>query len=100
MDLGAMVQQQGEMVDNIFHNVTNAEINVEQGTKNLDKAKKLAIRNRKMKMYCGSILFVVILIVFLVLLYELGAFSYSSSPAVVYQTTTEKPETTPTPVPP
>ena len=89
------------MVDNIFHNVNNAEVNVEQGTKNLDKAKKLAIRNRKMKMYCGSILFVVILIVFLVLLYELGAFSYSSSsPAVVYQTTTEKPETTPTPVPP
>ena len=117
MDLGAMVQQQGgdftsffsknifipslchrniwiswvffpEMVDNIFHNVNNAEVNVEQGTKNLDKAKKLAIRNRKMKMICGSILFVVILIIFLVLLYEIGAFSYSSPPVIYLSSTT------------
>ena len=83
------------MVDNIFHNVNNAEVNVEQGTKNLDKAKKLAIRNRKMKMICGSILFVVILIIFLVLLYELGAFSYSSPPVIYLpsSTTTTTPRT-------
>ena len=79
LELGQLVNEQGEMVDNIFQHVSKAEINVEEGTKHLDKAQKLAIRNRKMKMMCGSILFVIILIVFLVLLNELGAFSSSPS---------------------
>ena len=79
LELGQLVNEQGEMLDNIFQHLSKAEVNVEEGAKHLDKAQKLAIRNRKMKMMCGSILFVIILIVFLVLLNELGAFSSSPS---------------------
>jgi len=96
LELGQLVNEQGEMVDNIFQHVSKAEINVEEGTKHLDKAQKLAIRNRKMKMMCGSILFVIILIVFLVLLNELGAFS--SSPP--YPPPPPPPPTTTIPPPP
>ena len=99
LELGQLVNEQGEMVDNIFQHVSKAEVNVEEGTKHLDKAQKLAIRNRKMKMMCGSILFVIILIVFLVLLNELGVFSSSSSSeyVVIHTTTTPKPEIPPPP---
>jgi len=74
-EIAVLVESQGEMVDNIYQNVVNAEVMVEKGTENLEQAEKSQKSARKKKAICFSILFVVILIVFLVILIEFGAFS-------------------------
>jgi len=94
-EIAALVESQGEMVDNIYQNVLNAEALVEKGKGELEQAEKSQRSARKKKAILFSILFVVILIVFLVILGEFGAFSYSSSdnslPETTTTTTTEKP---------
>lgn len=96
-EIAVLVESQGEMVDNIYQNVLNAEVLVEKGTDNLEKAEKSQKSARKKKAICFSILFVVILIVFLVILAEFGAFSYSSS-SNTYTTTTTTTTLSPTTV--
>ena len=66
----------GEMVDNIYQNVLNAEVLVEKGKDNLEQAEKSQKSARKKKAICFAILFVVILIVFLVILIEFVALCY------------------------
>jgi len=87
-EIAVLVESQGEMVDNIYQNVLNAEVLVEKGKDNLEQAEKSQKSARKKKAICFAILFVVILIVFLVILAEFGAFSYSSSSNSYYPTTT------------
>ena len=72
------------MVDNIYQNVLNVEVLVEKGKENLEQAEKSQRSARKKKAICFSILFVVILI-----LIEIGAFSYfySSSGYLPYNLT-------------
>ena len=71
------------MVDNIYQNVINAEIDVDKAKDELKQAEKSQASARKKKMILAIVLFVVILIVLLVILSEFGAF-YSSSPEVIY----------------
>ena len=79
MDIQGLVAQQGDLIDNIFLNVERAGIDVEQGKEQLDKAKKLMERNRKMKIVACIVLAIVVLIILLVLLIEFNAFSSSPS---------------------
>ena len=80
-----------ELADNIlFLSVLqDAEVNAKQGTRNLDNARRLAIRNRKMKILI-LILFVVILLIFLLFfyLYEIGPFSHDPPPVIILPSTT------------
>ena len=98
-EIAVLVESQGEMVDNIYQNVLNAEVLVEKGKDNLEQAEKSQKSARKKKAICFAILFVVILIVFLVILAEFGAFSYSSSGNSYPITTTTTMTTTTTPSP-
>ena len=79
MDIQGLVAQQGDLIDNIFLNVERAGIDVEQGKEQLDKAKKLMERNRKMKIIACIVLAIVVLIILLVILIEFNAFSSSPS---------------------
>ena len=67
------------MVDNIYQNVTRAGIDVEEGKNQLDQAKKLQDKNRKIKIIAACIITVLVLILLLVILNELELLSYSSS---------------------
>ena len=69
------------MVDNIYQNVTRAGIDVEEGKNQLDQAKKLQDKNRKIKIIVACVITVLVLILLLVILNELGLLSYSSSPS-------------------
>ncbi len=90
LEIATLVEQQGEMVDNIFHSVNRAQGDVEQGKDHLKKAEELAKRNRKMKICLAAVLSVVILIVLIVILNEFGAFSSSPPDYSDYATPTPK----------
>lgn len=79
MEIANLVTQQGEMVDNIYQNVTRAGIDVEQGKDHLNKAEQYMKSARKKKIILACILLVIVLIILLVILIEFGAFSSSSS---------------------
>jgi len=79
-EIANLVDSQGEMVDNIYQNVLNSEINVEKGRENLAEAEKHQRSARKKKLICAILLIIVILIVLLVILSEFGAFSSSDTP--------------------
>jgi hypothetical protein len=79
MDIANLVSQQGEMVDNIYQNVTRAEIDVDQAKDHLDKAEKYQKSARRKKLCLACVLIVVLLIILLVILIEFGAFSSSPS---------------------
>ena len=80
MEIAALVESQGEMVDNIYENVTRAGIDVEQGKDHLKKAQDYQKSARKKKLICAGIAVIVFLIILLIILIEFGAFSSSSSP--------------------
>ena len=63
------------MVDNIMQNVMRAGEDVERGRDHLKTAEKYAISSRKMKVILTVVGIVVFLIILLVILSELGAFS-------------------------
>ena len=104
VDIGALVQSQGEMVDNILHNVTRAGIDVEQGKDHLNKAEEYQKSARKKKLILLAVLIVVVLIILLVILIEFGAFSsctptdYATPPPVYIYVTQQI--TTPAPTNP
>jgi len=79
-EIAILVENQGEMVDNIYQNVLNAEIDVEKGREELGKAEEHQKSARKKKLICAILLIIVILIILLVILSEFGAFSSSDSP--------------------
>jgi len=92
VEIAALVENQGEMVDRIQTHVQHAEIDVEQGKGHLSKAKDYMEKARKKKIILATIIIVVVLILLIVILAEFGAFSSSSSnnsePAYTYPTTT------------
>ena len=104
LEVAALVQQQGEMVDNIHHSVMNAEDLVEKGKGHLNKARLSQIAARKKKICFGAILAVIILIVVIVVLSEFGVFSGGGGSGgqtkIVYVTVTPEPTTTTTKEPP
>ena len=61
---------QGDIVDSIEQNVLKAEIQIEDGTKELGKAEENKKSSRKKKVVCFSITAVVIIIIVLVLIVE------------------------------
>ena len=79
VELGALVTQQGELINNIAHNVDQATDKVEHGRKQLADAERHQRSARRKKMICAIILFCVIVIVLLVILGEFGVFSSSGS---------------------
>jgi t-SNARE complex subunit (syntaxin) len=79
IELGALVTQQGELINNIAHNVEQAEERVEKGRKQLSDAERHQRSARRKKAICFTIIFVAALILLLVVLGELGAFSHSDS---------------------
>ena len=79
IELGALVTQQGEMINNIAYNVEQATEKVEKGRKDLSEAEKHQRSARRKKVICAAIIFVAVLILLLVILGELGAFSSSGS---------------------
>jgi len=68
VEVAQLVQDQGEMIDNIAVNVGRAEMDVEAGKGHLDKARTLRASARKKKIILGIVLAIVILIVILVVL--------------------------------
>ena len=102
IELAGLVQEQGEMLDNIQANVEAAELDVEKGKKHLSDAEKSKNSARKKKIICFILLGLVLLITVLVILSEFGLFEGgSSAPKVIYQTipTTTSTTTTTTPKP-
>ena len=71
-EIAILVECQGEIVDSIEQNVLKAEIQIEDGTKELGKAEKNTISSRKKKVACFSIIAVVIIIIVLVLIISLS----------------------------
>ena len=89
VELGALVTQQGDLVNNIAYNVEQAESKVEKGRKQLSDAERHQRSARRKKLICFTILSCVIIIVVLVILGEFGVFSSSEpSPERVQPTTT------------
>ena len=79
VELAALVENQGEMIDRIETHVQKAEIDVEQGNTHLGKAKEYMEKARKKKLILAIIIAVILLILLLVILAEFGAFSSSSN---------------------
>lgn len=79
IELGALVTQQGEMINNIAYNVEQATEKVEKGRKDLSDAERHQRSARRKKVICAAIIIVAVLILLLVILGELGAFSSSGS---------------------
>jgi len=65
LDLGVLVEAQGEMLDNIETQVTGAAEHIETGTNLLQKAKKLQKNTRKWTCIAIIILLIIVLIVIL-----------------------------------
>ena len=79
IELGALVTQQGEMINNIAYNVEQATEKVEKGRRDLSDAERHQRSARRKKVICAAIIIVAVLILLLVILGELGAFSSSGS---------------------
>jgi t-SNARE complex subunit (syntaxin) len=67
-EIVVLVESQSEIVDSIEQNVLKAEIQIEDGTKELGKAEENKISSRKKKVACFSIIAVVIIIIVSVLI--------------------------------
>lgn len=67
-DLSVLVHEQGEVIDTIEDNVVSAAVHVEQGTEELQKARKHQTSARKKKL----IIFIVILVIIIIIAIILG----------------------------
>ena len=85
--MAALVQQQGEMVDNIAIQVEEAAERTKEGNTQLDKAAKLKIQGRKLKLIIAAVVTVLLLVLLLVILSEFGAFSGSDTRTVIVEKT-------------
>lgn len=94
IELGALVTQQGEMINNIAYNVEQATEKVEKGRRDLSDAERHQRSARRKKVICAAIIIVAVLILLLVILGELGAFSSSGSDPIPVP---PNPPTTPEP---
>merc|ERR1712129_134880 len=63
IEIAILVECQGEIVDSIEQNVQKAEIQIEDGTKELGKAEGNQKSARKKKVVCFTIIAVVIIII-------------------------------------
>eukprot|EP00096_Caligus_rogercresseyi_P002295 TRINITY_DN14386_c0_g1_i1.p2 TRINITY_DN14386_c0_g1~~TRINITY_DN14386_c0_g1_i1.p2 ORF type:complete len:353 (-),score=111.59 TRINITY_DN14386_c0_g1_i1:1955-3013(-) len=79
MDIANLVSTQGETLDNIYSHVMSAETNVESGKKHLSSAEDYAKKARKKKFCLFSVGILIVIIIALILLFELGAFSWGGS---------------------
>ena len=82
LEMAALVQQQGEMIDNIAIQVEEAAERTKEGNKQLDNAAKLKIKGRKLKLIIAAVVAVLLLVLILVILSEFGAFSGSDTQTV------------------
>ena len=87
LEMAALVQQQGEMVDNIAIQVEEAAERTKEGNTQLDKAAKLKIQGRKLKLIIAAVVAVLLLVLLLVILSEFGAFSGSDTRTVIVEKT-------------
>nr|XP_039271088.1 syntaxin-7-like isoform X1 [Styela clava] len=69
-DLGAMVHEQGDMIDSIEANVESAADNVQAGNKQLVQARSSAASARKKKIICGIIVIVLIIVLILIIYFS------------------------------
>ena len=72
-EIAILVECQGEIVDSIEQNVQKAEIQIEDGVKELGKAEENTKSARKKKVVCFSIIAVVIMIIISVLIISLSS---------------------------
>ncbi|KAK2709201.1 syntaxin-1A-like [Artemia franciscana] len=68
MDMSFLVEQQGEIIDNIEFNVTNTVDYVERGAQQTKQARKLQIKSRKKMIFLGICLLISIIVLIIVLL--------------------------------
>nr|ACO15745.1 Syntaxin-2 [Caligus clemensi] len=78
MDIANLISTQGETIDNIYTQVMSAETNVEAGKKHLSSAEDYAKKARRKKFCLFTVGIVIFLIIMLILLFEVGAFSWGS----------------------
>jgi t-SNARE complex subunit (syntaxin) len=69
MDMSFLVEQQGEIIDNIEFNVTNTVDYVEQGAQQTKQARKLQIKSRKKMIFLGICLLISIIVLIIVLIF-------------------------------
>ena len=87
LEMAALVQQQGETIDNIAIQVEEAAERTKEGNTQLDKAAKLKIQGRKLKLIIAAVVAVLLLVLLLVILSEFGAFSGSDTRTVIVEKT-------------
>ena len=88
-ELEGLIAQQGDLVNNIAHNVEQATEKVAKGRKQLSDAERHQRSARRKKVICAIIIFVAVLIILLIILGEFGVFSSSGYvPPVTYPPTT------------
>ena len=103
-ELEGLIAQQGDLVNNIAHNVEQATEKVEKGRKQLSDAERHQRSARRKKVICAIIIFVAVLIILLIILGEFGVFSSSgyvppdpiTYPPVTSTTTVPTPPSDPT----
>ncbi|TRY62614.1 hypothetical protein TCAL_00418 [Tigriopus californicus] len=83
LEIAHLVAEQGEMIDSIERNIMDAGMSAEAGRGHLQKAENYQISARKKKVCLFSVLSVLLLIVFIVILIEFGAFSGGSDSETV-----------------
>lgn len=69
-DLGAMVHEQGDVIDSIEANVETAAENITAGNQQLVQARSSAASARKKKLICGIIVVVLIVVLILIIYYS------------------------------
>ncbi len=77
-EVATLVEQQGEMLNRIEDNIAHAQVDVESGRQDLQKAEISKAGARKKKICLAAVLAVIVLIIVMVILSEFGAFSGSS----------------------
>jgi len=103
-ELEGLIAQQGDLVNNIAHNVEQATEKVEKGRKQLSDAERHQRSARRKKVICAIIIFVAVLIILLIILGEFGVFSSSgyvpvdpiTYPPITSTTTLPSPPSDPT----
>ena len=96
-ELEGLIAQQGDLVNNIAHNVEQATEKVAKGRKQLSDAERHQRSARRKKVICAIIIFVAVLIILLIILGEFGVFS--SSGYVPVEPVTYPPSTSTTTIP-
>ncbi|KRY51208.1 Syntaxin-12 [Trichinella britovi] len=71
-DLALMVHQQGEVIDSIEANVDNAQVHIDQGSTQIQRAAQYQSKARRKKMLCCSVIIVLIIVISLIIYFTTG----------------------------